>query len=310
MRTDSAAAAVQARLANETVVRTLQAQTSESCAPGVFVTFVSGTRYVPGALCLRSSMRRVQSRCQLKVVVDDLPGQELPDVDTTRLRLAYGRSNIIALSDLVAAVQKRFNASMGLWPRLRNGTFASGRFSDKQQQPLLGRRLLSTHGDVFASQYKAWAWALPWPKVVAVDSDMLVVANIDWMLAYQFRGPVAAVGACFHGAHDPLGAFNSGLMIFSPDIDRLPQMLGKLQRIHKRDKSCERRAGDQTLLNHLFQNRWHKLPSWLLTKVSHGKPLPSRTGSSALWHFVGEPKPWLPSYSGRGAWHLACEQEK
>lgn len=306
------------------------------------MTFLSGTRYVPGALCLRSSMRRVQSQCPLKVVVDDLPGQELSDVEMTRVRLAYGRPNVIALSSLVAALQKRLNASMDLRFRLKIGTYVGDRFSnnirsvpmlqangtlpsadgtfpqsdtepawidrgpDDKQQPLLGRRLLSTYNDVFAAQYKAWMWALPWPKIVAIDSDMLVVANIDWMLAYQFEGPVAAIEACFHGAHDPLGAFNSGLMIFRPDIMRLPQMLGRLQRIHKRDKSCESKATDQTLLNHFFQNRWHKLPSSLLTKVPRGKALPSHTGHSALWHFYGEPKPWLDSYSGRKAWQKMC----
>lgn len=309
------------------------------------MTFLSGTRYVPGALCLRSSMRRVQSRCPLKVVVDDLPGQELSDVGMARLRLAYGRPNVIALSSLVAALQKRLNGSVDLRFRLKNGTYVGDRFSnnirtvamlqangtllsgdntipqsdteleepawldrgpDDKQQPVLGRRLLSTYNDVFAAQYKAWMWALPWPKIVAIDSDMLVVANIDWMLAYQFEGPVAALKACSHGAHDPLGAFNSGLMIFRPDIMRLPQMLGRLERIHKRDKSCESRATDQTLLNHFFQNRWHKLPSSLLTKVPHGEPQPRHTGSSAMWHFYGEPKPWLNSCRGRKAWQEMC----
>ena len=77
-----------------------------SCVPGgAYTTFISGVScggYVPGALCLLSSLRAVGSLCPLTIIHDDRgESVALPPTDLKRLQDNYGTEHVFALTDLM-----------------------------------------------------------------------------------------------------------------------------------------------------------------------------------------------------------------
>jgi hypothetical protein len=83
-----------------------------------------------------------------------------------------------------------------------------------------GRRLYdggTSGAEFFATHLKLWFFALPYARVIALDLDMVVVQNIDFLMAYDFPEHVAAVEACagfFNSVH-----FNHGRAAPTLSID-------------------------------------------------------------------------------------------
>ena len=77
-----------------------------ACAESAaFVTLIANVTFVPGALCLASSLRRVRSTCPLVLVVaDPLPAESL-----SQLRAGFNTSLIVPLSRLHCAIQSHTN---------------------------------------------------------------------------------------------------------------------------------------------------------------------------------------------------------
>ena len=116
-------AAETGRVANVTDWRELGNSSSgvspTSCAPGgAYATFISGVAgggYVPGALCLLSSLRAVGSACPLVIIHDDRgESVALPSPDLRRLQDSFGTEHVFALTGL-----------MGRFPHLSNGMSCS-----------------------------------------------------------------------------------------------------------------------------------------------------------------------------------------
>lgn len=150
---------------------------------GTFATLASSDQYANSAICLHQQLRAVGSRCPLLVVTHDLS-----DDARARLQAAVGRQFVLSLSDL----SRRVQSAMGL--------VAPTRWTYR------------THA-------KLWLWALPpmrFPKVVMMDSDMLILRNIDDLLAVDLNDsqPIAAVPCAAR-------AFQSGVVAFRPS----PQVL-------------------------------------------------------------------------------------
>ena len=76
---------------------------SECGVDAAFATFVSGDKYVPGAVCLRRSMLAAGNRCPMDLIYDDRVAQRnLSAVAWQTLARAYGPSHLFSLSQIMA----------------------------------------------------------------------------------------------------------------------------------------------------------------------------------------------------------------
>ena len=72
-------------------------------ANAAFVTFVSGDRYVPGAVCLRRSIAGAGNRCPMDVVYDDrLPERNLSADSFALLANTFGTERVFSLARIMA----------------------------------------------------------------------------------------------------------------------------------------------------------------------------------------------------------------
>ena len=250
-----------------------------ACASGAatfaaFLSGVAGGGYVPGALCLRRSLRAVGSACPIALVHDDRGAEVmLPEASLRELEQEYGAQHLYSLTGLMRrfptlARAVRYNISTSLDHSVGRGE---------------GRRLYLSNEQgglgIFATHVKVWLLALPFKRVAVLDLDMVAVHNMDGLLGYPFPQELAATGCGFHGAHDPLGVFNSGLMLLNlspPEaVARRLHSLTQRRAPHWRhhDKACEVKPGDQTLLNAEFARQWHRLPPSLVVPVHAQQPI-------------------------------------
>jgi lipopolysaccharide biosynthesis glycosyltransferase len=170
---------------------------------GSFVTLLNSESYVWPALCLRKQMDLVQSVCPLLLLYDDR-AVTLSDASLTLLKAAYGKDQIMPISTLVASYRA----------------------------PKFGRRLYS---DIRQTHAKLWIWALPparFPRVAYMDLDVLVVENIDDVLAHDMQGKLLAATACNPKNDRGRGWFVAGFLVIVPSVSELPALL-LLQRFSK-----------------------------------------------------------------------------
>lgn len=118
-------------------------------------------------------------------------------------------------------------------------------------------------------------WLLTWyDKVVFIDSDFLVLKNMDWLFGYPQLS----------AAPNNKTLFNSGIMVIEPSLCLFEDLMVKSLKVESYN------GGDQGFLNEVF-TWWHRLP----TKVNHLKifvwnqTVPEDV--SAI-HFLGL-KPWM-----------------
>jgi hypothetical protein len=196
------------------------------------------------------------------------------------------------------------------------------------------RRLRTLHptGWVQNTHRKLLLWALPgFSKVVFLDIDILIVANVDALLR---EAPFAAAAALPYAT----SLFNSGVMVLSPSLATAaalqslsastgagahgaksastsvaPRIRGALE------SRGTGHLSDQSILNHHFKGRWRQLPYGYNVHAVNRK-LWGQIELASI-HFVGRPKPWEVepgSYRpGRGApdatltrrWHDSCGGE-
>ena len=263
------------------------------CAAGAFVSLISGPRYINAILCLAKSLARVASVCPYVVTHDDRPSMALAAVDVARMTDVLGPSNIVPITALFSRLPHVDHLIRLNFSQYESFTAAVMRtIPTPTTVPAIrvpGRRLYdgSTSGaELFATHLKLWIFALPYARVVALDLDMVVVQNIDFLMAYDFPEHVAAVEAC-------AGFFNSGLMIIKPSLSDLEALLRISKHAMHLRRACEKKPGDQSILNwHFRHGKWHKLPISLAT-IFKGKTNETwRRYDPAVLHFSSEPKPW------------------
>ena len=237
-----------------------------------FVTLLSGSEYVLPVVCLAEQLRSVQSRFRLVVVHSEV----LSEPDRQLLTTALGNeSQLIPTSELLDDDDLRAEGTTG---------------------PPTGRRL---YHDVQRTLNKLVAWALPpsrFRRVGLIDTDVALLRNIDSVASASLNGrrPIAAV------AQLPCSnvRFNSGLIVLQPSRATFESLRELAARRHSLPSQCEGAKGDQTVLNHLFRDRWVPLPhKFNVNKLFvHRARLDvanlTRDGRLAMLHLFGEPKPW------------------
>ena len=294
-----------------------------SCSPtSTYVTVLSNESYVPGALCLRHSLRLAGSRCNIVLVLDDLERNDtqsgfqrrttFSSEVTTRLLAAYGADSVLHLTDLYgrmlnysqhhslnrsivtgARENRRFKSSSGTGRRLRSASYLS--------------RLPRAHSWGSKTHQKLLVWALPgYHRAAFLDLDLLVTGNPDALLS---AAPFSAVAALPYSTK----VFNSGVFVFKPSL-KTAALLYDLSRratfsrvAAVRDVSDAATAPvrivaalekfhltDQSILNHHFRGRWNPLPFGFNAGVkirSVDRRLWTQIQSTII-HFVASPKPW------------------
>ncbi|CAN0897120.1 Putative UDP-glucuronate:xylan alpha-glucuronosyltransferase 4 [Linum grandiflorum] len=153
-------------------------------------------------------------------------------------------------------------------------------------------RLIQPIRSTFAKKgsYNEWnysklrIWRLQdYDKVVFIDSDLLVLRNMDEIFTYP------QLSACANDEH----LFNSGIMVIEPSSCMFEDLMAQTTRIYSYN------GGDQGFLNEAF-TWWHRLPrnvNWL--KVVQGNVKRGDTRREPVEgiygvHFLGI-KPWLCS---------------
>jgi glycogenin len=231
-----------------------------------YVTLLSTPDYLPGVLVLSESLRQVGAVMPLLVLVS----ADIPKAD---------ESLLLARGIRTSRLTDRFSLPESI--RLKAGHWAGT--LDKLQ--LFG-----------LTDYQ---------KLVYLDSDMMILTNIDELFECPHMSAVAA-GQLVHSSWSRL---NSGLMVIEPD-GKLPAMLmGVLGKARSEVPKLGTEAiGDQDLIN-AFYDDWPSSPhlhldqgynvfhSLLDEYVRQGYALASKRGPSGqvvrVVHFIGRRKPWM-----------------
>jgi len=265
----------------------------QSCQ-GSFVSLVSGSRYINAALCLHRSMVAVNSACAFVLVHDDRPEMALQSSELTRLAASFGENNLVPITSLFSQLPSYEHKIRLNYTRWTSFNFTKKRdiptpTRPRSGRPLHGRRLYTgsnSAAELFVTHLKLWLFALPYPRVIVLDIDMVLAVNIDFLMAIPFQQRVAAVWACE-------ASFNSGLMILKPSLDELRHLLSIAKHSMHLRRACEVKPGDQSILNaHYRHGRWHQLPTSLVTKFKGKSNDTWRRYDPAVLHFSSEPKPW------------------
>ena len=179
---------------------------SGSATNVAFVTLLTGAKYAAPAACLPRQLRQVGSTCPIILVYDD-DDASLP---LPMLHEAFNASSgdrMMPLSTLKARYANAFN-NHGL-----SGPAAS------PSDVIVGRRLY-TSVEKSNLLLKLWLWALPMQRAVFLDIDVVLVRNVDSLLAAQ--GTLAAVFC----EQQLSGIFyNTGVMVFTPSLSKLHELL-------------------------------------------------------------------------------------
>ncbi len=138
-------------------------------------------------------------------------------------------------------------------------------------------------------------------KLVYLDSDMMVLENIDPLFERAHLSAVAA-GRSFHGKQH-WDRLNSGLLVIEPETDLTQRLIATMERLAAAPESARLNPGgmlgDQDVIG-VFAPDWPErtdlhLPgrfNVFLEHADHYARLPGAEGGVAVVHFAGARKPW------------------
>lgn len=243
---------------------------------GVFASFLSGREHAPAALCLHRQLRRSGAQCPFRLVYDDAqPHASLGEqwTDTLSTSLDEDGQSLVRLTSLFDALGERDSrrAYYGAHCSVCSAdeAFYGRGYSLRTNRTKHGRRLLvagrTSFSNIMVPFLKVWLWALPYPRVLMLDLDVLPIVNMDTLL---LRWPLPdGLDVAGVRTHCKTGGFNSGVLFFKPSKRDLSNLQRKLvrqveTRLNGRSvfKVCEIRPGDQSLLNMYYGKRTAYLP--------------------------------------------------
>jgi alpha-N-acetylglucosamine transferase len=229
-----------------------------------FVTLVTNADYLPGAVALLRSLARAGTDADLVVL-------HTPAVSPGALAPLAALGARLAAADLLPT-SDAFNAAHSRRAVHERAPFAKG------EKPAFHTPL-----DNFV---KLRLWQLPYPRVVFLDADALVLRPIDRLFDYPEFSAAPNV-------YESLGDFrrlNSGVFAARPSAATYAAMLARLDA-----PGAVWRRTDQTFLETFFP-RWQGLPVYdnLLQYVWFNLPELWDWRLANVLHFQYE-KPWDPA---------------
>lgn len=139
-------------------------------------------------------------------------------------------------------------------------------------------------------------------RIVYLDSDMIVLENIDELFSYKSFSAVAA-GKLVHPEWDRL---NSGILVIEPDVKAMDKMLELIPVVYEKRLEQGQMTGDQDVMNE-YKKDWSASAELILPEsynvffkylhLYHKKfgfcyHNNDREKSIKVVHFVGRTKPW------------------
>ncbi|MCT3342149.1 hypothetical protein EFP49_04900 [Lactobacillus johnsonii] len=223
----------------------------------VYMTLLGSDNYLIGTLALAQSLKNVKSKYPLVVMVTNNVSEKSINV-LKQKKLQYIKIDKIQVSN--QAIHENEEGGYSNW----SNTFSK----------------LAIFG---FTQYE---------KIVFLDSDMLILKNIDNLFEKEHMSAVVA-GKSYPGNED-WRDLNSGTMVIVPKKDEDKRLLQVLN-----DSTFFGKFGDQDIIQLGYPN-WKKKPSLELGEEYNlfSKHEPYYVGKNILnhsikvIHFVGKDKPW------------------
>lgn len=164
---------------------------------------------------------------------------------------------------------------------------------------------------------KLQIWGLTqFEKIVFLDSDMLIIRNVDGLFE---REPFSAVCAdsSYPGNEGWAGGLNSGLMVIEPDKETEKQLLLCIKPVVEENQKQNRLVGDQDVVKffisdfgqrsslHLDEG-YNIFADHLTYYIRHlGYSLGNKTRKPIyVVHFIGKAKPWMKKTLRQYVWLL------
>lgn len=164
---------------------------------------------------------------------------------------------------------------------------------------------------------KLLIWGLTqFEKIVFLDSDMLIVRNIDELFE---REPFSAVCAdsSYPGNEGWAGGLNSGLMVIEPNIETEKQLLQCVKPVVEESQKQKRLVGDQDVVKYFISDFGQRVSlhldegynifaDHLTYYIRHlGYSLSNKTEKPIyVVHFIGKAKPWMKKTLRQYVWLL------
>ena len=227
-----------------------------------FATFLNGggCEYLPGVVALARSLRQTGAKAPLTVFSDD------------------------ALNERAAKTLRMLDVEVVLLPKVEvpSGVLAMNEASG------------FSHWNRTFSKLQVFSQTR-WDKIVLLDSDMMVVRNIDELFERSHMSAVVA-GRCVHPDWIDL---NSGLVVIEPEEGLTSKMLEVLRRLDDVTLSEYRALGDQDVVQRMYPD-WPEMSKLhldegfnmfsdaLLDYLAQGHKLEK----VKVIHFEMNPKPW------------------
>lgn len=237
----------------------------------VFITICTSDSYVPGVLALNRSLKAVESRYPLYL----LTTSQLSDTSLTQIK--------------GEGIEVLFDAPItpGAYVRHQNEINGSPNWNN--------------------TFFKLRIFGLTqFDKLIYLDSDMIVAANID----YLFDKPHMSAVAAGRGFNPTWRQLNSGLMVIEPDRQMMDDLLKLVTDEPDPGMLNGQGIGDQDIINWYYrtwpENEWLHLPETynqfvtLIPEYLRSGLLDSFADIKVI-HFVGKVKPW--AYKSREYLH-------
>lgn len=237
----------------------------------VFITICTSDSYVPGVLALNRSLKAVESRYPLYL----LTTSQLSDTSLTQIK--------------GEGIEVLFDAPItpGAYVRHQNEINGSPNWNN--------------------TFFKLRIFGLTqFDKLIYLDSDMIVAANID----YLFDKPHMSAVAAGRGFNPTWRQLNSGLKVIEPDRQMMDDLLKLVTDEPDPGMLNGQGIGDQDIINWYYrtwpENEWLHLPETynqfvtLIPEYLRSGLLDSFADIKVI-HFVGKVKPW--AYKSREYLH-------
>lgn len=234
----------------------------------VYLTALTNERYIPGVMALARSLREVEAQYPLAVMIPEEKEAEL-----TKALRDYG---VLKLPNVFVL------------PKPNVPTWKTN-----EQEKVVEEKYSYWRDTFFKLQA---AGCTEYKKVILLDSDMMVVKNID----HLFKKPSFTATICGKCVHDEWKSLNSGLMVLETSSELHQKLLSLINPAIEFKASKGLQAGDQDVF-HLAVPEWRNCPElfipeyysicwgWISNLCKKEKCVPK---DFYVIHFTGKQKPW------------------
>ena len=224
-----------------------------------YVTVLTSASYLMGCVALDRSLKTVNSKYPLIVVCpDSIDKSVLASLETYGIQYS-------TMENLPANILSRDN-NIGYW----NNTLFKIKVFD----------------------------LISFEKIVFLDTDMIILNNIDHLFDYKHMSAVAAGAVLFPEWSEGI---NSGLMVIVPNHDIYLELVDNIEPAYNYRESIGLGFGDQDIIKRVYPN-WGKekelhLPEKYNTMLGYGGCLKAAGEINSfddifVYHFTGKEKPW------------------